>query len=209
MDKPSLPPRRRRARLARLILATASFSLGGQLSPSMLEAQEMALPIEVQWSLYDRILAFDRGFSERADGGIVVGILFQSRYRESLNARNQLLDLAQRTPARLGGRSVRLVSIEATTPREIGAQLREEGVDVLYITPLRALDLSAIAEISSEQRVLTLTGVREYVHMGVGLGLGLRGGRPEILVNLRSCRAQGAELSAELLKLSTVLNQSL
>ena len=163
----------------------------------------MDLPIETQWPLYDRILQFDRRFETRADDGIVVGVLYQGRFRPSTLARDELMQFASRTSLQLGGRDVRLVAIEVTTLREVELELVERGVDVVYFTPLRGAPLRELAGLSVEHRMVTLTGVREYMDSGVGIGLGLRGGRPEILVNLSSCQAQGVELSSELLKLVT------
>jgi hypothetical protein len=178
-------------------------------SPTAASAQEMALPIEAQWHLYDNILAYDRGFASRTDDGLVVGILYQSRFRVSLNAHDDLLRMGDEGPLRLGGHEVRFVSIEVTTQTEVSLRLDQEGVDVVYITPLRASDPRGLAQLAAEHGIVSLTGVREYVTQGVAVGLGLRGGRPEILVNLTSCRAQGMELTAQLLHLATVIETPL
>jgi hypothetical protein len=52
---------------------------------------------------------------------------------------------------------------------------------------------------------VTLTGMPEYVEAGVAIGIGERGGRPLIRVNLDASRAQGASLAAELLAISDVV----
>ena len=50
-----------------------------------------------------------------------------------------------------------------------------------------------------------MTGVARYLDDGIGLGVGLRGGRLRILVNLDACRFEGADLSAEVLKLAELI----
>lgn len=177
------------------------------LSTSPLGAQEMALPVETQWSLFDRILAFDRNFPERSGDALVVGILHQRRHRPSLNAMNEVLAAAENVTTRLlGAEDIRLVPMEFTTLNEMDRFLEREGIDVLYLAPLRSTDLTAISEHATQARVITLTGIREYVELGVAVGLGIRGGRPEIVINLPVCRDQGMDLSSELLKLATVLD---
>lgn len=169
-------------------------------------AQEMALPVTIQWSLFDRILAFDRNFAERCEDELVVAIYYQSRNRSSLNSHDELREVIKDSRARLlNGRSVRLVSIDSEDGKDIVKRLVREQVDVLYITPLRAYDISEIVEISRELDIITLSGVREFIEQGVGVGLGTRGGKPEIVINLQSCKDQGMDLSSEILKLATVL----
>lgn len=183
------------------VLALLSVTIPGNLA-----AQEMGLPVESQWSLFDRILAFDRTFKDRTRDQLVVGVLFQEANRASRNARNDILEASLSVPSRmLRSETIRFVSLEASTAGELRRRLEQEGVDILYVTPLRAHDIAAVSQVSGDLGVVTMTGVREYVEDGIGLGLGMRGGRPEILVNLDVCRKAGMDLSSELLKLATVL----
>ena len=202
-----LPQTRAMRKLRRTTLAAVSACVPF-LAASPLDGQEMALPIPVQWGLYDNILAFDRTFADRGEDGLVVGVLYQSRFRPSALAHAELLDMAQAGQLQLGKRDVRIVSIEVTTLRQAEVELLEQNVDVVYVTPLRAVSIADLTQLSIEHRLVTLTGVREFWEQGLAIGLGLRGGRPEILVHLESCRAQGLELSSELLNIATVLQES-
>jgi len=176
------------------------------LLPGDLRAQEMALPAPTQWSLFDRILGFDRNLDQRIDDGLVIGVVYQGRNRVSSSARSEIVLASQEVPGRILDRGqIRMVSLQATSMNELRRQLEEEEVDLLYITPLRAQDASEITAVASSLRIATLTGVREYMEEGVCLGLGVRGGRPEILVNLEVCRYAGMDLNSELLKLATLI----
>ena len=177
------------------------------LFPGPLSGQDMALPIPTQWSLFDRILGFDRALDVRSDDGLVLGVVYQGRNRVSTTARAEIVTAAREGSGRiLNADGVRVVSLQASSPAELRRRLSEEGVDLIYITPLRAQDASEIAEVAMSLRIPTLTGVREYMEEGLCLGLGLRGGRPEILVNLDACRSVGMDLNSELLKLATVIS---
>lgn len=187
-------------------LLTLALVLCPVFPAGALHGQEMALPAENQWSLFDRILGFDRNLEERTEDGMVIGVFYQSRYRVSASARGELVQAAQGASGRiLDLEHVRLVSLEANSEEEMRRRLEEEGVDLLYVTPLRAQEASEIAEVATGLRIPTLTGVPEYMAEGICLGLGLRGGRPEILVNLPVCRSVGMDLNSELLKLATVV----
>lgn len=169
----------------------------------------MALPAMTQWSLFDRILAFDRTFAERAEDQLVVGIMYQRRNRVSSTAREEILAASREIPGRvLDPEQVRFVSLEPSSTTSLRRRMKDEGVDVLYLTPMRAQNAAQIAAVASELSVVTLSGVREYIDDGVGIGLGSRGGRPEILVNLEVCRSVGMDLNSELLRLATVVSRA-
>ena len=81
----------------------------------------------------------------------------------------------------------------------------EEGIDVFYVAPLRAIEVRKIAEISRLNGIKTITGVPEYVSDGLGVGIGLLKQRPLIIINLKAARAEGSEFRSQLLKLSRVI----
>jgi hypothetical protein len=160
--------------------------------------------MELQWSFYEKILQFDRGFEARVHDGIVIAALYQERFRPSLRARDEIMGLAQQSDLGFGGHDVTLVPIDVTSLEEVERQLIEHGADILYFPPLRAAPLRELARLAVEHRLVTITGVADYLDSGIGIGLTLRVGRPVILVNLESCRAQGVQLSAELLQIAAV-----
>ena len=41
---------------------------------------------------------------------------------------------------------------------------------------------------------------------GLAVGVGLRGKKPEILINLEAARAEGADFNAQLLRLARIVN---
>jgi hypothetical protein len=79
---------------------------------------------------------------------------------------------------------------------------------VLYVSPLRGIDISDIIRVSRETGVTTITGVPRYVDEGIAIGLDLKADRPEIVVNLEGARAEGADFTAQLLKLARVVHGS-
>lgn len=200
--------RRRHVQVGLAFVAVLAFAVA--ILPQSVRAQEMVVPVQTQWSLFDRILAFDRTFADRAEDELVVAIMYQARNRVSATAREEFLAAARGTPGRiLDQELVRFVSFEPGSSESMRRRLEAEGVDVLYLTPMRAQNAARIAAAASELRVVTLSGVPEYVDDGVGIGLGSRGGRPEILVNLEVCRSVGMDLNSELLKLATLVSNDL
>jgi len=161
---------------------------------------EMEVPVEQQVSLIVRVLAFDRSLA--GDGPLVVAVVYQDRNRDSQRAfRAAHAGFAGQT---VQGRAVRVVGVPMTTVPRVAAALRQ--ADVAYLAPLRSVDVGALARAGSAAGVLTVTGVRRYVGAGAAVGIGLRDGRPEILLHRRSAEASGADFSARLLQLATLVD---
>lgn len=164
-------------------------------------AQQMAAPVDVQFSLFFRIFTYDRNLEQRASGGLVIGVLFQPDVRASVLAKNEAM---RQQPPSGAGFAVRMVPIPLGDGTDVDSAAASAGCNVLYVTPLRAVSVGAIARASRGRGILTLTGVPEYIPEGIAVGIGLRGDRPEILVNLGASRQQGADFSAQLLRLARV-----
>ncbi len=165
--------------------------------------QEMSLPVPTQVSFLTRMLAFDRNL-DRMGEGIVVGVLYQPRFRASLNAKNAVLAAGHEHPW-IVDLPVQYVPLEITDSAQLHRELVRHGVDVVYVAPLRAVAVEDVVAVCRALRLLSFTGVPEYVRRGLVMGVGSRGVRPVMLVNLGSARASGAELSSELLKLARIV----
>src|SRR5207248_1488455 len=97
------------------------------------------------------------------------------------------------------------ILIEAGSQEQLRARLSDLAADVVYVTPMRAIDIAEIGRICRAHHLHTVTGVPEYVEAGLAVGIGLRRDRPLIIVNLEQARAEGAAFSAELLALARIV----
>jgi hypothetical protein len=168
-------------------------------------AQDMAVPVDVQVPLLAKILGFDRTLPGGPSDEVVLGVLFQGKYRTSANVAAEVRDAINRSQQSIGGRPVRMVGIDLDETPNLEASLTRLHVTVLYVTPLRAIDLQALTTTTRASRIPTVTGVPEYVETGLGIGIGIKGERPEIVINLGASRAEGADLNAQLLKLARIV----
>ena len=200
-----MPQPARHIRVAcRACLVAAIVAAPLALVPAPAATQEMPAPVETQVTLLTRILQFDRGFDARAGEEIVVVVLYQSRFRASLNAHDEVVRLLEAHGA-IGGKPIRVVSHEVCPGTPPGPALEALGATVAYVTPLRATGVASILSATRELRILTSTGVPEYVDDGISVVAAPRSERAEILINLDSSVAEGARFSSELLKLSRVI----
>ncbi len=163
------------------------------------------MPAALQAELVVKILSFDRNLAADAGDEVVVGVLVQRRYRASLEAAEEFAQaMAALPPQALGDLRLRCQFLDAE-PAAAGRLLAETGVHVLYIPPLRALSVEHVTAEAAARHVRSFTGVPEYVADGVAVGLGVRGDRPEILINLTAALAAGADFNSQLLKLAKIL----
>jgi hypothetical protein len=173
-----------------------------------LSGQESPVPLDLQYSLILKVLSFDRNFKGRVGSEIVIGIAYQRSFRTSLNIKDELLRAAQQVRAEdTEGASVRLVPIDVAAEGDLAAILAKENVKFLYITPLRAFDVRKLASVCREKRILSLTGVPDYTELGISVGFGVKGERPEIIINLLGAQAEGADFSSRLLSLARVIEK--
>jgi YfiR/HmsC-like len=172
-------------------------------------AQEVAVPVAVQVPILVKVLSFDRRLPERAADRLVIGVLFQSGYRTSANVAEEVCRQVQELPpgafGALDGRPIACLGIDLDATAALDSALRKSQVHVLYVSPLRATPLRDVIAASRAVRVTTLTGVPRYVESGLAIGVDMKGDRPEIVVNLAASRAEGADLTAHLLKLARVV----
>lgn len=200
----SITRRRRASRRTFCAKLAMTFALLAGLAPN-LSAQEMAVSVEVQMAILLRVLEFDRDLADRVGDELVIGIAYQRRNRTSLNARDAILGMSRGEPSVMGIR-VKYVTIAISSDGSFGDSLRVNQVDVLYIPPLRSVRLEEIIAATAEHGVLTWTGVVEYIGEGVAVGVGAKGERPEIVINLDVAKAAGVQFSSQLLKLARLVD---
>jgi hypothetical protein len=165
-------------------------------------AQEVPLPADLQAKLILNVLSFDHNLAARAGDQVTIGILVQRHFRASRDAGEELRAALAGMPSTIP--AVRVVVLDAESA-EVTDLLERHQVEVLYVTPLRALPVEEVAQAARALQVRTFTGVAEYVRRGIAAGLGLRNRRPEVLINLPAARAEGASYSSQLLELARLV----
>jgi len=187
----------------RLALGVLTLLLAGGSA----QAQKMAAPAEVQVPLLFKILTFDRRVGTRPAGNvIVIAVVFQTGYRASLVARNQIVEaLKAMEDSTISGHPVRWVAVEWIDEEQVRLALIRERTDVVYVTPLRGVELHPLVRTARAAGMTTFTGVPLYVEQGVALSIGIVRERPQIIVNLAAARAEGSDFTSQLLRLCKVI----
>ncbi len=186
----------------RLIVFLLLFPVGS------LHGQEVSLPVDLQYPLFLKILSFDRNLPDRAGDEIVIGVVYQNKFRTSRSIKDNFLENFEHSapPSTVHGLPIRCVSIDAEGLASLVASLDEQKVDILYITPLRALNISDIAALSQKRGIITLSASPGYIEAGLSVAIGQKENRPQIIINKTSADLEGANFSARLLGLAQVID---
>lgn len=187
------------------LLAIAGAALA---CPGTVAAQEMSIPVDFQVSLFSRLLHFDRALGP-PESELTLALVFQGGLRESTQARDEFIAAVDAASGQAVGHRFHVVAIDLGSDDSAEALDRAipSGVDLMYVAPLRAFSIDALAQFSRSRSIRTLTGVPDYVHRGLSVGLELEAGSSRILVNRTAAQLEGADFSSELLKLARIVGE--
>ena len=88
---------------------------------------------------------------------------------------------------------------DAVEPDKLVSEI--SGYDVVYFMP----GLQKYAQLCEERKKLSICGMPEYIENGmVSIALGIENDKPRIYINIGHLRAEGKDVTAELLSVSYV-----
>lgn len=184
--------------------------LGLLLAPASVpaaSAQEMPVPVEVQYPLFLKMLTFNRDLEAQAGDELVIGVAYQPGVRPSWLAKDAFMQaVAASRIRRIKDLPVRVIPLEVEHVGQLRGLLEAHQVDVLYVTPLRAVEIEQVAEAARAQRVITLAGVPAYARAGLAVSIDMDGRKPRMLINRTAARAAGADFHAQLLRLAHLID---
>ena len=170
------------------------------------DAQEMPVPVDLQLPLFTKILTFDKNLEQRAGDSLRITVVYQKLYRYSDNTREAFFSTAGIMGLRkINGIPIVLLSHDLHTAEELQKFISEQKIDIIYIAPLRAVPVDEITGLSRELKVLSISGVTDYMQQGVSVGLDIKGDKPEIIINKNNSGQEGADFSSRLLHLARII----
>lgn len=181
---------------------TVAVAIAGfyAFKPGAAAAQDMDVPVQTQVALFLKVITFDRNLVIPPATEIVVGVVFQSGYRTSVNAKNIAMTALQLSG---GQRKIRAIAIDLDR-EPLAAALTRHMPSVVYVAPLRAVEISDLATTTRNAGVTTVTGVPQYISLGLAVSVRLQGERPKLVINAEAAKLEGADFRAELLKLAQI-----
>lgn len=140
-------------------------------------SQEMAVPANLQAALFKKIFAFNKTLSAKGDFQVAV----------------------------MGNSSADVVSAfkeAGVNAKAVSGEQIPSDVSVVYLMP----GTTTTKQQSAANKVLSISGVASYAENGnVAISLGTEGGKPKIIINMTQLKAEGQEMSSELLKIAKII----
>jgi hypothetical protein len=168
--------------------------------PAAASGQDMDVPVAMQVALFLKVVTFDRNLVIAPATDMVVAVAYQGGYRASVTAKDDAMSALQLNRSQ---QKIRAVAIDLDR-ESLAAALGRHNPSVLYVAPLRGIDISDLATIARRAGVTTVTGVAAYVSLGLAVSVRLQGERPKLLINPEAARLEGADFTAALLNLAQI-----
>ena len=173
------------------------------LTGFVLWAQE-EVRMDLQVNLFLKILKYDRNITQRGADGLKLGVLYNPDNKKSVRAKQDF----EKKFNSLDDKSVKdiqVILIPIKGSAELSKSIKSYGINLLYIAPGFDSELSKILDTCSKNKILTMTGVSTYLDKGIAVGLGVKDGKPEIIINTTVSKSVGADFSSNILKLARVI----
>jgi hypothetical protein len=154
-----------------------------------------------------RVLTYDRQLESRQDEGkIVVAVLYSARDAASVKEKTQVLAaLGALKALKIKGLSLDFVEVAYTGVDSVKNDLGGRRAAALYVCRGLASATAAIQRFAATSKIATMSGSEELTRGGLAFAAVEKGGKGEIVVNLKVAKGQGLDLDAALLSLAVVL----
>ena len=168
-----------------------------------------AVPLKNQALLMLRILAYDHNLGSRIDSGhVTIVVTYKTGNTDSEDIANGMVailqDVAKSTT--IANNAITIVRVGYSDKTFDGDLARAKGA-ALYVAPGLGDSVGAITAVSAKRKLLTFTGVPDYVGAGVSIGFANDGGKPVISVNIPASKNEGADLDVALLRVAKIIKK--
>ena len=171
-----------------------------------LVAQRIKVPIDLQLKVIPKIISLNKNFSFNENAEVInLSVLYSSEQRSSQQVYEEFEKKEKIIGMNIKGKNANVLSIDISSISNLREYLIENKIDVLYITPLRGVDIAKIRSICDEVDVLTISGVAEHIESNVSVVLDLENNKLQITINQKSAKSEGVDFSSRLLKIAKIV----
>lgn len=162
------------------------------------------VPMEIQYTLLLKIITFDKEFHKKFNDKVVIGIVYQGNFKNSVNQKNELVEIIKEKNFLVEGKKVEYQLLDISG-NNISDLITGSKAKIIFVLPLKGINIKDIPEITKKEKILSFTGIPEYIKNGIAVGIDIKEGKPSIVINLGTSKREGTEFNSQLLKLSEVI----
>lgn len=172
------------------------------LSQASIFSQVIEVPIDVQVPIFSKAIALDRNLTKKVDSKskLNVAVLYQSKFRSSLVSKDNFVENLNKQKFQFVS-SVKVHELEYSDQTQLSEWIKKQEIDIVVVTPMRAVDIGKISQQTQSSRVLSFSLVADYANYGISFSIESKSDKPQIVINLKSAKAEGSDFNSHLLKL--------
>lgn len=168
--------------------------------------QRNKVPVDIQIKVIPKILSLNKNFLVDTDDNLNGMIIYSNEQRNSKQVFENFNENLEEKKITVNSRIVKILPFDIKNLKGLRKYIKDNHIKVLYITPIRGVDISSITKICREDDVLTITGVDEYKENMVSVILGLEKSKLQIMINRKTAKSEGVNFSSRLLKIATLID---
>lgn len=170
-------------------------------------AQKTKVQVGVQLKIIPKILSLNKNFSfDNKNENINAALLYSSNQRNSKQILDAFLKKSNDVGITIRKKQIKIYSYNLAAQTDLREFLQINKIKVLYITPIRGVNINNISRICKDEKVLTVTAVEQFKENDIAVILGMEDNRLKIMINQNSAKSEGADFSSRLLKIVELIN---
>jgi len=175
------------------------------LSLNLSYGQRIKAPLAVQLKLIPKVLSLDKNFISRKEDQFNLAVLYSSLQRNSSKTKNEFNDAIKKKNMFVKTTKINISFIDIAKTPNIEKYLNDNKIDVVYITPLRGVDINSIAKTCKNEKALTVTGVLEFMQNEISVSFDIKDKKLQIIINNTAAKLEGTNFSSRLLRIAKVI----
>jgi hypothetical protein len=195
-------------RLSSLASVVLSLLLAAPFARAAEDASQADLATK-ELTIILKMLTYDRQLEFKAKGALTIGIVYNPADPASLKDQTQVADVLAKWAAenkKVNKLPLGTYLVEYATQDQLDKVLKSKVISVFYVCA-GVKNLEYLVKVADAHQITTVTTTPAYVSKGVAVGVTALGERPDMLVNLRSAKAEGIEFEASLLHIVKIVGE--
>lgn len=168
-------------------------------------AQHIKAPIDVQFKIIPKIISLDKTLKLRETDGLTLGLIYSSEQRSSMQTKEIFTQLLTKNKMNVLKKEMKIIFIDISKITNIKKYLSDNKIDIVYFTPLRGIDIDSISKTCKEDKILTLSGVLEFMQHDLSVSFDIINKRLQIVINNEAAKREGTIFSSRLLRIAKIM----
>lgn len=179
-----------------ITLITSTLSIG----------QRVKAPIHLQMRIIPKILSLEKNLAQSTEKYFNISVLYSKEQRNSAQVFESFTKSVNELGIAIKDKEATVIPFDISSKGSFRSFVKDNRIKLLYITPIRGIDITEITKICKEEGVLTITGVVEYSINRVSVVLSLEDNKLQIMISQKSSKEEGADFSARLLRIAKLID---